>query len=110
MLPVVLLATWVIVQYALVAHARHGAQVAAQDAALQAVSTAANPELFARQQIAATVGSMTSNVNVTSTRTVNIVTVTVTAEVVRVIPIGTFTIAATASAPIEQFDPEAARP
>ena len=53
---------------------------------------------------------MTSNVNVTSTRTGNIVTVTVTAEVVRVIPIGTFTIAATASAPIEQFDPEAARP
>ena len=68
-----------------------------------------NPDTIASQLLSSTVGSMTSNVTVASMRTATAVTVTITADVVRIIPVGTFTITARASAPIERFDPEPVR-
>ena len=110
MVPLLLVMTWVIVQFAIVAHVRHAAQVAAQDAALQAVSTAANPDTVANQIMTSTVGRLADSTTVTSDRTATAVTVRVTATVIRIVPVGTFTVNARASAPIERFDPEAARP
>ena len=109
-LPALLLSFWLVLQYALVQHARHVAQVAAQDAAIAAASRAGDPGSVAGGLIDGSAGSITSNVSVSAGGDTASVTVTVTADVLRVFPIGSYTVSASASAPIERFVPEPDRP
>jgi hypothetical protein len=55
-------------------------------------------------------GGWTSNVGIASATTGREVTVRVTADVIRVFPLGHFTVAASGSAPIEEFIPQPERP
>ena len=63
-LPALLLSFWLVLQYALVQHARHVAQAAAQDAAIAAASGAGDPGAVAGGVIDGSAGSITSNVSV----------------------------------------------
>ena len=109
MLPVLLLAFWLVLQYALVAHVRHVALAAAQDGALAAASGSGDPAATARE-LMASVGSMSSNLAVAPQVGPRQVTVTVRADVLRVFPFGTFDVAVSASAPVERFVPQPERP
>jgi hypothetical protein len=55
-------------------------------------------------------GSITASVRVAAGGDASHVTVTVSADVLQVFPIGSYSVAASASAPIERFVPEPARP
>jgi hypothetical protein len=108
-LPALLLAFWLVLQYAIAAHVRHVALAAAQDAAIAAASggdwsTAAGNDLAA-------IASMTSGVTVTPPSVGgDQVVVTVHAEVLQVFPIGDFDITVSAAAPVERFVPQPERP
>jgi uncharacterized membrane protein len=108
--PVLLLSFWLVLQYAVVLHAQHVAQAAAQDAAIAAASGAGDPSAVASELVAGSAGALTSNVNVRASGDVASVTVTVTADVLQVFPIGSYSIEASASAPVERFVPEPERP
>jgi uncharacterized membrane protein len=109
-LPVVLLAMWLVLQVAIVMHAQHVAQAAAQDAAVAAASDSGSPEAIARSLMQRSAGGLTSGVGVSSGGDGEFVTVTVSASVVRIFPIGTYRVTETASAPIERFTPQPERP
>lgn len=109
MLPVLLLSFWLVLQYAFVAHVRHVALAAAQDAALAAASDSGDPTATA-YQLMSSVGSMSSNVDVAAVVGPQQVTVTVRADVLQVFPIGDFDVAVSASAPVERFVPQPERP
>ena len=108
-LPALLLSFWLVLQYAVAAHVRHAALAAAQDASLAAASGRGDPGATA-QDVMASVGSMSSNVSVSSDAGPDAVTVTVRADVLQVFPIGDFDIAVSASAPVERFVPQPERP
>jgi hypothetical protein len=108
-LPVLLLSFWLVLQYAMAAHVRHVALAAAQDAALAAGSGSDDPQATAADVMAA-VASMSSGVTVESDIGPDQVTVTVRADVLQVFPIGDFDIAVSASAPVERFVSQPARP
>ena len=110
MLPALLLSFWLVLQYALVLHARHVVQVAAQDAAIAAASASADPGSVATGIVDRSAGGITSNVGVSSGGDADRVTVTVTAEVLQVFPIGSYSVEASAAAPVERFIPEPERP
>lgn len=107
-LPAMLLALWMVLQFALAQHVRHGAQTAAQDAALAGASHSGDPAAVA-QSIMASLGSAASNVQVSVSTSATWVTVTVTADVKQIVPMS-MTVTETASAPIEAFTPEDERP
>lgn len=109
MLPVLLLSFWLVLQYAFVAHVRHVALAAAQDGALAAASGSGDPAATAHE-LMASVGSMSSNVDVASDVGPQQVTVTVRADVLQVFPIGDFDVAVSASAPVERFVAQPERP
>jgi Flp pilus assembly protein TadG len=109
-LPALLLAFWLVLQYALVAHVRHVVQTAAQDAALAAASGSGDPDAVANDLIGDAVGSLTSGVRVAPAVGPERATVTLEADVLQVFPIGSFDVTVTASAPIERFVPQPARP
>jgi uncharacterized membrane protein len=109
-LPAVLLSFWMVLQYALVQHARHVVQAAAQDAAIAAASGAGDPGSVAGGVVDGSAGSITSNLSVSAGGDAASVTVTVSADVLRVFPIGSYSVSASASAPIERFIPEPERP
>jgi uncharacterized membrane protein len=108
--PALLLSFWLVLQYALVVHARHAAQVAAQDAAIAAASGSGDPGSVAGGLLDGIAGSITSDVSVSTRGDAASVTVTVSADVLRVFPIGSYSVDASASAPVERFIPETARP
>lgn len=108
--PAVLLAIWIGLQAALVAHARHVAQAAAQDAAIAGASRSGDPGRVASSLVNGAAGGLTSDVNVSVGGGANTVTVTVTADVVSIIPLASFNVNESASAPIEEFIPEPQRP
>lgn len=108
-LPCLLVAVWLVVQYALAMNVRHGAQVAAQDAAIAAATGAADPNAVA-QSLMSSLGSTASDVSVTVQTTGEWVTVTVSADVLQVVPLGSFHVSESASAPVERFVPEDERP
>jgi uncharacterized membrane protein len=108
--PALLLSFWLVLQYAVVLHAQHVAQAAAQDAAIAAASGAGDPGAVAGELVAGSAGALTSNVSVRSSGDAASVTVIVTADVLQVFPIGSYSIEASASAPVERFVPEPERP
>ena len=109
-LPALLLSFWLILQYALVLHARHVVQVAAQDAAIAAASATDDPRSVATGIVDRSAGGITANVGVAAGGDADRVTVTVSADVLQVFPIGSYSVEASASAPIERFIPEPERP
>jgi hypothetical protein len=109
-LPVVLLAVWLVLQLVMFEHVQHVAEAAAQDAAVAAASHSTDPQAVAASLISRSAGSLAGNVSVSVSRSADRVSVTVTADVVRIFPAGTYTVHAHASAPIEAFVPEPARP
>lgn len=110
MLPALLLSFWLVLQYAFVAHTRHVAQAAAQDAAIAGASGDGDASGVARSLIERSAGSLTSGVRVASSRSMDAVTVRVDLEVLQVFPIGDFDVSVSASAPIERFIAQPARP
>ena len=110
-LPALLLSFWLILQYALVLHARHVVQVAAQDAAIASASASASDDAgsVATGIVERSAGGITANVGVAAGGDTDRVTVTVTADVLQVFPIGSYSVEASASAPIERFIPEPER-
>jgi uncharacterized membrane protein len=109
-LPALLLSFWLVLQYALVVHARHAVQVAAQDAAIAAASGSGDPRSVASGLVDGTAGSITSSVSVSTQGDAASVAVTVAADVLQVFPIGSYSVRASASAPVERFIPETERP
>ena len=108
-LPALLLSFWLILQYALVLHARHVVQVAAQDAAIAAASASDDAGSVATGIVERSAGGITANVGVSAGGDTDRVTVTVSADVLQVFPIGSYSVEASASAPIERFIPEPER-
>ncbi|MET0910718.1 MAG: TadE/TadG family type IV pilus assembly protein [Ilumatobacteraceae bacterium] len=108
--PALLLSFWLVLQYAFVAHVRHVAQAAAQDASIAAAAGSGDPEAVAGELMAGSAGSMASGVQVASSVGPEQATVTVSADVLQVFPLGDFHVSVTASAPIERFVPQPERP
>jgi Flp pilus assembly protein TadG len=104
-LPVLLVAVWLVLQYAFALHVRHGAQVAAQDAALAGARAGGDPAAVA-ESLMSSLGGSARNVAVSVTRDADRVTVTVSADVVQIVPIGDYHVSESASAPVEAFIPE----
>jgi TadE-like protein len=109
-LPVVLLAVWLVLQLAMVMHVQHVAEAAAQDAALAAGSASGDPQIVAADLMARSAGSLSSHVRITSEATAARVTVVVRASVIQIFPFGDYSVMATASAPTEGFIPQPERP
>jgi uncharacterized membrane protein len=109
-LPALLLSFWLVLQYALVLHARNVVQAAAQDAAIAAASRSGDPRGIATGVVNGSAGGITSNVGVTPGGDSDQVTFTVSADVLQVFPFGSYSVEASASAPIERFIPEPERP
>lgn len=105
-LPALLLAVWLVLQYAFALHVRHGAQAAAQDAALAGAREHGGDPAAVAESLMSSLGSAATNVSVTVTRDSERVTVTVSADVIQIVPIGDYHVSESASAPIEVFIPE----
>ena len=105
-LPVLLVAVWLVLQYAFALHVRHGAQVAAQDAALAGARAGGGDPAAVAQSLMSSLGGSARNVAVSITRDADRVTVTVSADVIQIVPIGDFHVSESASAPVEAFIPE----
>ena len=105
-IPVIVMFTLVVIQFALLWNARHTGQAAAQLAARSAAtyeSTAGIGQADAEAYLAKTAPNLLSGRSVQVNRAADAVTVVVTASVPSVIPFGSFTIDEQASAPIEAF-------
>jgi hypothetical protein len=107
-LPCVLLACWLVLQFAIVLHAKHLAQAAAQDAAAAAAVGGDAPRTAAELMVAA--GGWVSDVRIATSSTSGDITVRITADVLRVFPLGSYSVEASGAAPIEEFIPQSARP
>jgi Flp pilus assembly protein TadG len=105
-LPALLIAVWLVLQYAFALHVRHGAQVAAQGAALAGARTGGDDPATVARSLMASLGSAATNVSVSVSRDAQRVTVTVSADVIQIVPIGDYHVSESASAPIEVFIPE----
>ena len=114
MVPVVLLATLLVVQYGLAYYARQVAAGAAHDGAAAAARQDASPEqgaTLAEELIDQAGGSLLESYTVTTTTDGDTVTVTVTGNVASLLPFfGTVTVKATGSAKVERFEPQATSP
>jgi len=108
-LPAAFLALWLVLQYAFVMHAEHVAQAAAQDAALAAATGSGDAGSTALALMSSADG-FTSGVGVSTSRSSTRVTVRVTADVIQIFPIGSFSVDASGSAPIEEFIAQPERP
>lgn len=110
MVPFVLVATMLVVQFGLAAYARHVAAGASQDGADTAAAFEADAgrgEAVARMLFDASAGQLTTSTRTASAASETTITVTVTADVVRVLPLfPAITISATGSANRERFVPE----
>ena len=95
-----------IVQYALLWHARHVAETAAREgldaARAYQAPTGAGPDA-ARSYLRDVAPTLLTAPEVTLTRTATTVRVRIRAGVLRVIPIGTFTVDESVQGPIERF-------
>ena len=105
-LPVIIILTLLVVQFALLWHGRHIAAAAAADAARSAAgyqSTAGRGQADAADFLAAVAPHLLTGAVVTVTRGPRQVTTTIHAHVLSVIPFGSFSVDEHASAPLEQF-------
>jgi TadE-like protein len=107
-LPCVLLAFWLVLQFAIVLHAKHLAQAAAQDAA--AAGAVGGDAAGTASALMDAAGGWVSDVDIAPMRTAREVRVRVTADVLRVFPLGSYSVEASGAAPIEEFIPQPARP
>ena len=110
MVPVVLLALLLVVQFGLAYYARQVLAGAAQDGAAAAgrlgSSTSAGVSL-AETLIEEAGGSLFDSHNATASSSGNLVTVQASGEVVSLLPFfGTITVEASATAKVESFDPQ----
>ena len=104
--PIVVLLTMVVVQFVLVWHGRHVAQAAAQTAARTAAAyqaTAAVGQADGDAYLQQVGANLLPGRTVRVDRNATTVTVTVTADVLTVIPFGSFTVDEQASVPIETW-------
>lgn len=107
-LPVIIVLTMLVVQFALVWHGRHIAQAAAADAARSAAgyqSTAGRGQADAADFLHAVAPHLLSGASVRVTRGPAQVTTAIHAQVLSVIPFGRFSVDEHAVAPVEQFVP-----
>ena len=105
-IPVIVVLTLLVVQFALVWHGRHVAQAAAQTAARSAAAYQAGPGagLAAGQAYLTEVApNLLSSSNLTVTRSLDSASASVHAEVLTVIPLLTIAIQEDAAAPLETF-------
>lgn len=105
-IPVIVVLTLLVVQFALVWHGRHVAQAAAQTAARSAAAYQAVPSagLAAGQAYLADVApNLLSSSDLTVTRSLDTVSANVHAEVLTVLPLLTISIQEEAAAPVETF-------
>lgn len=114
MVPVVLLAMLLVVQFSLAYYARTVIAGAAQDGASAAARQNAVAEdgiTLADSLVSEAASSLLDSHTVTGIATDDVVTVQVTGEVVSLLPFfGTITIRASGSAPIERFEPQGTSP
>ena len=104
--PVIIIATMVVVQFALIWHGRHVAQAAAQTAARAAATYQGSADIGRADgdaYLAEVAPSLLPGRNISVTRDASTVVVTIHADVLTVIPFGNFTIDERASAPVEAF-------
>jgi Flp pilus assembly protein TadG len=113
-MPVVLVAVLLVVQFGLAFHARRVLAGATQDAAVAAARADGSPgegEAVARQLIAGSAGPLLDGWTVSTGADGDRVTVTATGHVDWFLPfLGSITVRASSSAPIEKFRPEGASP
>ena len=114
MVPVVLLATLLVVQFALAYYARTVMSGAAQDGAAAAARRNASVSegiSLTDSLLSNAAGSLLNDYSVTASTSDDTVTVRAEGEVVSLLPFfGTITVAATGSAHLEQFDAQGAGP
>jgi Flp pilus assembly protein TadG len=105
-LPAVILFTMMVVQYALVWHARHVAEAAAQDglrAARSYQATAGEGQTAVSDYLNQVAPRLLTSTNVSVDRTATTVTVRVRGDVLSAIPGADFTVDETAVGPVERF-------
>lgn len=114
MVPVVLLATMLVVQFALAYYARTVIAGAAQDGASAAArqnASAADGVALTESLVVEGASSLLDSHAVTASVTDDVVTLEVQGEAVSLLPFfGTITVRASATAPIEQFEPQGSGP
>jgi Flp pilus assembly protein TadG len=106
--PVLILLTMLVVQWALIWHGRHVAEAAAQDGLRTArgyQSTAASGRAAAESYLQAVAPRLLTSPRVDVSRTTTTVVVRVHAGVLSVLPGGTFDVQESASGPVERFQP-----
>ena len=104
--PVIVIATLLVVQFVLLWHGRHVAQAAAQTAARAAATyqgSAQGGRAVGDAYLAQVAPSLLPGRDISVSRDATTVTVTVHADVLTVIPFGDFTVDERASAPVEAF-------
>lgn len=108
--PLILVGVMLIVQFGLAYHAQNVLSGAAQDGAAAAARREGSPAqgaVLTRSLVESSVGSLLESTAVSSTVEGDRVVVTATGEVVSLLPfVGTLTVRATGSAPIEDFRPQ----
>lgn len=114
MVPVILLATLLVVQFSLAYYARTVVAGAAQDAAATAArrdASAADGVALAGALVDEAGGSLLDSYEVNTSTNGDVVTVTVRGQAVSLLPFfGTISVAATSSARIEEFAAQGASP
>jgi Flp pilus assembly protein TadG len=112
--PVVLLALLLVVQFAVAFHARQVLAGAVQDGAAAAARLEATPAdgaTLARQLVDAGAGALLDDTTVSVDRGAGTVTIRASGEVMSVLPfLGSITVRASATAKVEAFDPQGAAP
>jgi Flp pilus assembly protein TadG len=112
--PVVILALMMVVQFSLAYYARQVLAGATQDGAAAAARQGSNPgagQMLADQLIEEAASNLFASHTTTGTATGTTVTVTATGKVVSLLPFfGSITVRASGSARIEEFDPQGTGP
>lgn len=104
--PVIIVFTMIVVQFAMIWHGRHIAQAAAASAARSAAGYTADPgrgQADAASYLGQVAPTLLTGPVVTVDRGPVQVTVTVRAQVLSVVPFGSFSVDERAVAPVEQF-------
>lgn len=114
MVPVVLLAVLLVVQFSLAYYARQVLAGAAHDGAVAGARLDSSPEVGAsltRNLIDGAAGSLLESHTTTASTVGEVVTVTATGQVVSLLPfIGTIRVSATGTARVERFAPQGSGP
>lgn len=114
MVPVVLLAVLLVVQFSLAYYARQVLAGAAHDGAVAGARLDSSPEIGAtltRDLVDGSAGSLFDSHSATATALGDVVTVTATGEVISLLPFfGTIAVSATGTARIERFQPQGGGP